>query len=314
MSRILRWWLCVVMCGMMGQEAAAQRWRARCAPRCCECARVDPCSETPRRLGPSDYCDCRYRGQEPRYVGEGANDWRSKPLSLIAKTQADAKPRATSVNVPSSAAQRPFPAARPTEAAPTTPPAPTSATSAPKETPAASADAPTAPPSKDLLTTLESDPRFRELMKAAKIGGVYDLLRNPGPFTIFAPTNEAFDALKPGELDRLKSAPDKLKEVLLYHALAEKLPRAKISAQGNAKSSLGPEVQFRTVGDRATVNEARLLDPEMPCTNGILHAVDKVLFPPGFKLPEKAVAPKAESLPPEPAAKKANEKPSEKAR
>ncbi len=155
---------------------------------------------------------------------------------------------------------------------------------------------------RDIKATLAAQGELSEVLKYAKIAGAYDLLDNPGPFTVFAPTDRAFRALEPGLLARLTAAPDKLKEVLLYHALAEKLPLAKAEKQGSAKSVLGPDVRFRAEGGRVFVNDAQIIGSDVPCTNGVLHTIDKVLFPPGFKLPEAAAA-----------TKKAAEKPGQKA-
>jgi transforming growth factor-beta-induced protein len=147
-------------------------------------------------------------------------------------------------------------------------------------------------PTRDIKATLEAQGEFSEVLKSARVAGVHDLMDNPGPFTIFAPTDKAFRALEPGVLARLTAAPDKLKEVLLYHGLAEKLPVAKAAKQGSAKSVLGPDVRFRAEGGRVFVNDAQIIRSDIQCTNGVLHAIDKVLFPPGFKLPEAARASK----------------------
>jgi uncharacterized surface protein with fasciclin (FAS1) repeats len=185
-------------------------------------------------------------------------------------------------------------------------PAPrTEARTAPKPPPA-----PPRPPL-DIKATLEAQGQFSELLRAAKAAKAYELLDNPGPFTVFSPTDEAFRGLEPGVLARLMATPEKLKEVLLYHALAEKLSAADAQKHGSAKSVLGPDLRFRSEGDRVFVNDAQIIRPDVQCTNGVLHAINKVLFPPGFKFPDAAPPTKREEAAPAPA-KKTAEKPSPK--
>jgi hypothetical protein len=82
------------------------------------------------------------------------------------------------------------------------------------------------------------------------------------------------------------AAPEKLRDVLYYHALPERLSVAEARKRGKTETVLGLDVQFKTEGDRILVNEAEITESDVECTNGVLHFIDQVLLPPGFKFPQ----------------------------
>ncbi len=138
----------------------------------------------------------------------------------------------------------------------------------------------------DITSTIEARGYFRSLLQAARKAEVLVELDNPGPFTVFAPTDEAFGKLEPGLLDQLMTTPESLRNLLFYHALTQKLDLADAVKQGRVGTVLGPEVRFRKEGDRILVNEARIIGPGVECTNGLIYEIDRVLLPPASEPPE----------------------------
>ncbi len=293
MYRTRAWLTSLALCGLIVQDAAAQRWRFRCVPRVCGPERpaygyCGPCPAWPfPAYGPGPGW-AKYQALPP------SAPHFQRPVAAPDRQAVPQRPLPASPATPPAAAKGDSSLGRPTP--PGVRPAPPPAKEAKTE------PSPAPPRPADIQTTLEAQGQFAVLLKSAKVAGVYDLLNNPGPFTIFAPTDEAFRALKPGVLARLAAVPESLKEVLLYHALAEKLSAADAQKRGGGKSVLGPDMRFRAEGGRVLVNDAQIIRPDVQCTNGVVHAIDKVLFPPGFKLPDVA-----------PGTKKAAEKPSPKA-
>jgi uncharacterized surface protein with fasciclin (FAS1) repeats len=154
----------------------------------------------------------------------------------------------------------------------------------------------------DITSTIEGKGQFAKLLEAARTAGVLGELDSPGPFTVFAPTDEAFERLEPGVLDRLMAAPDTLTQVLHYHALTERLSADEALNKSQAKTVLGPDLEFKAEGDRVFVNDAEIIESDVECTNGVLHVIDHVLLPPDFELPEPEAATEPEDdVPPAPA-------------
>jgi uncharacterized surface protein with fasciclin (FAS1) repeats len=144
------------------------------------------------------------------------------------------------------------------------------------------------PELKDIETTLRARGRFEKLLAAAKVARALEELAGGGPFTVFAPTDEAFAKLDPLVLERLMADPDKLNDLMLYHAFAGKLTADEALQRGSVKTTQGSDVRFARDGTRRMVNDAVVTDADIACTNGILHMIDRVLFPPGFERPAAA--------------------------
>ena len=138
-----------------------------------------------------------------------------------------------------------------------------------------------ATPSKPLTVadTLAGQPQLSTLNGLIVQAGLADTLKGAGPFTLFAPTNEAFAKVPAKTLDALAQDPAQLKAVLTYHLIAGKLMTADV------KNSTLPTVQGANValsrsGDFVTVEEALVLTPDISASNGVVHMVDSVLMPP----------------------------------
>ena len=123
------------------------------------------------------------------------------------------------------------------------------------------------------------------LVKAVQAAGLVDTLEGPGPFTVFAPTNAAFDALPPGTLDMLMKPEnkEKLKAVLLYHVH----PGAAITAKECKTMALSTAdgdkmLHVKVDGEMVMINDAKVIKADIPASNGEIHWIDKVLLPPGM--------------------------------
>ena len=134
----------------------------------------------------------------------------------------------------------------------------------------------------DQMTILEiakSDDRFETLVAAVKLTGLDETLAGEGPFTVFAPTDEAFDALPDGLLHELIENPENLKDILLYHVVAEELFAEDVVAREALTSVLGPEITVQA--EALTLNEeSKLIILDIVAKNGVIHVIDKVLIPP----------------------------------
>ena len=131
---------------------------------------------------------------------------------------------------------------------------------------------------KNILQTAIAAGQFKTLVKAVEAAGLVDTLSGPGPFTVFAPTDEAFAKLPEGALaDLLKNA-EKLKSVLLYHVVPGKVLAADVVKLKSAKTALGQSVAI-DAGKGVRVNEATVAKADIAASNGVIHVIDAVLLP-----------------------------------
>jgi uncharacterized surface protein with fasciclin (FAS1) repeats len=103
-------------------------------------------------------------------------------------------------------------------------------------------------------------------------------LDESGPFTVFAPTDEAFDKLPEGTLASLLEDPEALKEILLYHAVPGEVTAADVAYISSAKTVNGNELSF-AVGDVVMINDATVIQADVMAGNGVVHIIDRVLIP-----------------------------------
>jgi len=122
---------------------------------------------------------------------------------------------------------------------------------------------------------------FTTLLAAIKASGLTEVLAGEGPFTVFAPTDAAFAALPKGTVEALlrPENKEKLRKVLAYHVLAGSVNSADIKS-GQVKTVEGSSVILKTSGGKITVNNARVTDANIQASNGMIHAIDKVILPP----------------------------------
>ena len=137
----------------------------------------------------------------------------------------------------------------------------------------------TAPAPKTIADTAAANPQLSTLNKLMADAGLTDTLRGPGPFTVFAPTNDAFKAVPAKTLDALGKDPALLKSVLSHHVLAGKVASADVK-NGPAKTVQGANVALSKAGSFVTVDEAVVTTADVPVSNGVVHVIDRVLLPP----------------------------------
>ncbi len=144
-------------------------------------------------------------------------------------------------------------------------------------TPARPAAADPGAPPLDLVETAEAAGTFRSLLAAVKAAGLEQALRGAGPFTLFAPTDEAFAALPPHALAGLLEPEqrERLGRVLAYHVVAGRVTGQDLLPRASAPSLAGPALTFGL-----TVGGARVIAADVACSNGVIHVVDRVLLPP----------------------------------
>lgn len=123
--------------------------------------------------------------------------------------------------------------------------------------------------------------RFSTLLAAAKAAGLYGDLAAPGPITVFAPTNAAFAALPPGKLDDLMKPENKnrLEALLKHHIVAGKVTSIDLQGTSTEATLNGTLPIDSSNADRIRVADANIIGPDITASNGVIHPVDKVLFP-----------------------------------
>jgi uncharacterized surface protein with fasciclin (FAS1) repeats len=125
------------------------------------------------------------------------------------------------------------------------------------------------------------DDRFETLVAALTAADLVDTLQGEGPFTVFAPTDEAFEALPDGILDALLEDKDALTEVLLYHVVPGKVLAADVVTLDEAGTVQGEKLTITVDGEDVMVNEAQVIIPDVEASNGVIHVIDAVLIPQG---------------------------------
>ena len=170
----------------------------------------------------------------------------------------------------------------------TSPEATTEATKTPTASMAAS---PTAQPGGSIVDIAIGNPSFSTLVTAVKAAGLTETLSGKGPFTLFAPTNEAFNALPKETLDALLKPEnrDLLRKVLTYHVVSGDL-MAKDLKSGKVPTVAGSTVAVEVQGAKVNVNNASVVKADIDAKNGVIHVIDRVLLPPDFALATPAKA------------------------
>jgi uncharacterized surface protein with fasciclin (FAS1) repeats len=244
--------------------------------------------------------------------GQGAGDLTAEPAppDEMSETEAPAAetPAAETPAAETPATETPAAEVPPTTETPATEtPAAETPTPETSETPPADgpvappADAPITPPvvtpgeppatpgpsssgeTGSIVELAEGSDSFSTLSSAIKAAGLTETLSGDGPFTVFAPTNEAFAALPPGVLDSLLKPENKevLVKVLSYHVVPQKLMAADLQS-GSVATVEGGDAKVTVAPEGVTVNDAKVVQPDVEAKNGVIHAVDKVLVPPGL--------------------------------
>ncbi len=131
----------------------------------------------------------------------------------------------------------------------------------------------------NVVQVIGSDPNLSTLSKLISDAGLSDTLSSAGPFTVFAPSNEAFKAVPAKTMSELAGNKERLEQVLTYHVLPVKAAPADVKA-GNVKTVNGANVAVAKTASFVTVEEALVTGADKTATNGVVHVIDRVLLPP----------------------------------
>jgi len=136
---------------------------------------------------------------------------------------------------------------------------------------------PSAPTS--VADTIARHPDLSTLNGLVVRAGLTDTLKAAGPYTVFAPTNEAFKAVPQKAMEELAADPAKLRDVITYHVVPGKVMAADVKP-GNAKTAHGGNIALSRAGTFVTVEDAMVQSADVGATNGVVHTIDRVLMPP----------------------------------
>lgn len=133
----------------------------------------------------------------------------------------------------------------------------------------------------DLVETAASAGSFQTLVTALKAAGLDTTLKGPGPFTVFAPTDEAFAKLPEGTVESLLEPEnrEKLIAILTYHVVPGRLMAGDVTSRSSLETVQGDGLTVHTEDGRVMVGEARVLKTDVAATNGVIHIIDTVLLP-----------------------------------
>jgi uncharacterized surface protein with fasciclin (FAS1) repeats len=130
---------------------------------------------------------------------------------------------------------------------------------------------------KDIVDIAMSDPQFSTLVKAVKAAGLVDTLKGSGPFTVFAPTNAAFNKIPAKKLNALLADKAALTKLLTYHVVPGKVMSTDLKPM-NAKSVEGSPIRVK-VSPAPMVNNAKIVKADIAASNGVIHVIDTVIMP-----------------------------------
>src|SRR5579862_2638573 len=134
---------------------------------------------------------------------------------------------------------------------------------------------------RDIVDTAVAAGTFNTLATALQAAGLADTLKGKGPFTVFAPTDEAFNKLPAGTVETLLKPEnkEKLRSILLYHVVAGDLTAAKVMKMSSAKTLDGQELTLMVNDGTVMVNDAKVIKADVMASNGVIHVIDTVLIP-----------------------------------
>ena len=136
----------------------------------------------------------------------------------------------------------------------------------------------------DIVETAMAAGNFKTFTKALTDAGLLETLKGPGPFTVFAPSDEAFAKLPKDKLEALMKDKSALRNVLLFHVIAGKLTTAdfvKMNGKGR-KTVEGSDAKVMMMGTQVMIGTATIVKADIMARNGIVHVIDSVLLPPGM--------------------------------
>lgn len=134
--------------------------------------------------------------------------------------------------------------------------------------------------SKDIVTVAIEAGNFKTLATALTEAGLIETLKGKGPFTVFAPTDEAFAKLPAKTLEGLLKDKEALKKVLLYHVVSGNVTSSDVVKLSSAKTVEGSEIKIKTKDGKVMINDAKVISADVKASNGVIHVIDTVILPP----------------------------------
>ena len=131
----------------------------------------------------------------------------------------------------------------------------------------------------DIVDTAAAAGSFSTLLAAAEAAGLVETLRGEGPFTVFAPTDDAFAALPEGTVEGLLADPEALAAILTYHVIPGEVMSSALTEGMTATTVNGADVTFTLEGG-PKINGANIVRPDVDASNGVIHVIDAVILPP----------------------------------
>jgi uncharacterized surface protein with fasciclin (FAS1) repeats len=135
-------------------------------------------------------------------------------------------------------------------------------------------------PKQTITETVVGSARFDTLESLVISADLAETLSGKGPYTVFAPTDKAFSKLPAETLEALGNDPDALRRVLLYHVADGRYPAARVARKRSIETLAGPRLKIEATKRAVRVDKARVITPDIKASNGVIHAINRVLIPP----------------------------------
>ena len=150
-------------------------------------------------------------------------------------------------------------------------------------------DQPAPAPDKDIVELAQATPDLSTLVAAIDAAGLTSTLKGPGPFTVFAPTNAAFEALPDGALETLLANPTVLADLLTYHVVSGNVKSTDLTSGPVPTLLDGETIEVSVSGTVMLNGSATVTSADNEASNGVVHIINEVLFPEGFELPKQNI-------------------------
>lgn len=131
----------------------------------------------------------------------------------------------------------------------------------------------------DIVDTAVASGKFNTLVAAVKAAGLVETLKGDGPFTVFAPTDEAFAKIPKDKLEALLKDKEQLTAILTYHVVPGQVLAADVVKLDSAKTVQGSKVAITSSGGTVKVDNAKVIKTDIRCANGVIHVIDAVILP-----------------------------------
>lgn len=133
--------------------------------------------------------------------------------------------------------------------------------------------------SNNIVETAVSAGSFNTLVAAVQAANLADTLAGDGPYTVFAPTDEAFAKLPEGTVEKLLASPDQLREILLYHVVPGKVTASQVVNLSSATTAQGSDIDIKVADGSVMIDNATVTATDIETSNGIIHVIDTVILP-----------------------------------